>query len=72
MRDQFERNVAALATESNARLAAEMELIGAMTARDNFAAEIAELRTQLDAAKSERNALREQVRQARQLTLVNA
>lgn len=65
LRAQIERNVAALAAESDARLAAEMELVGAVTARDNFAAEITELRAQLDAAKSERNALREQVRRAK-------
>lgn len=65
LRDQIERNVAALGAESDARLTAEMELVGAVTARDNFAAEITELRTQLDAAKSERNALREQVRRAK-------
>lgn len=68
LREQIERNVASLAAESDARLAAEMELVGAVTARDNFAAEIAELRTQLDAAKSERNALREQVRRAKPAT----
>lgn len=65
LREQIERNVASLAAESDARLAAEMELVGAVTARDNFATEIAELRSQLDAAKSERNALREQVRRAK-------
>lgn len=65
LREQIERNVASLAAESDARLAAEMDLVGAVTARDNFAAEITELRAQLDAAKSERNALREQVRRAK-------
>jgi hypothetical protein len=35
LRLQIERNVAALAAESDARLAAEMELIGAVTARNN-------------------------------------
>lgn len=65
LRAQIERHVAALAAESDARLAAEMELVGAVTARDNFAAEITDLRAQLDAAKSERNALREQVRRAK-------
>jgi hypothetical protein len=58
LRLQIERNVAASAAESDARLAAEMELIGAVTARDNFAAEIKDLRAQLDAAHAERNALR--------------
>jgi Plasmid replication region DNA-binding N-term len=58
LRLQIERNVAASAAESDARLAAEMELIGAVTARDNFAAEIRELRAQLDASHAERGALR--------------
>jgi len=49
LRLQLERNVAASAAQSDARLAAEMELIGAATARDNFAAEIKELHAQLDA-----------------------
>lgn len=48
LRAEIVRNVAASAAESDARLAAEMELIGAVTARDNFAAEIRELRAQLD------------------------
>ncbi|MBZ2206270.1 DNA-binding protein [Massilia soli] len=65
LREQVERNVAALAAESDARLAAEMELVGAVTARDNFAAEITTLRSQFDAAKAERTALREQVRRAK-------
>ncbi|QPF71580.1 hypothetical protein G8A07_00675 [Roseateles sp. DAIF2] len=54
LRRQIERHVAASATESDARLAAEMELVGATTARDNFAAEIAELRAQLDALRAGR------------------
>jgi cell division protein FtsB len=58
LRLQIERNVAASAAESDARLAAEMELVGAVTARDNFAAEIKDLRAQLDAAHAERSALR--------------
>ncbi|MET0517396.1 MAG: DNA-binding protein [Burkholderiaceae bacterium] len=49
LRRQLERQVATSAAESDARLAAEMELVGAVTARDNFAAEVAELRAQLDA-----------------------
>jgi len=49
LRAQIERNVAASAALSDARLAAEMELVGAVTARDNFAAEIKDLRAQLDA-----------------------
>jgi cell division protein FtsB len=58
LRLQLERNVTASAAESDARLAAEMELIGATTARDNFAAEIKELRAQLDSSQAERSALR--------------
>jgi chromosome segregation ATPase len=58
LRAQIERNLASTASESDARLAAQMELIGAVTARDNFAAEIKDLRAQFDAAHSERNALR--------------
>lgn len=58
LRAQIERNVAASAAESDARLTAEMELVGAVTARDNFAAEIKELRAQLDAAQAERRGAR--------------
>jgi cell division protein FtsB len=58
LRLQLERNVAASAAESDARLAAEMELIGATTARDNFAAEIKELRAQLVSSQAERSVLR--------------
>lgn len=54
LRLQLERNVAASAAESDARLAAEMELVGAVTARDNLAAEVKELRTQLDACRAGR------------------
>jgi hypothetical protein len=57
LRLQIERNVAASAAESDARLAAEMELIGAAP-RDNFAAEIKDLCAALDASHAERNALR--------------
>ncbi|MRX10809.1 hypothetical protein GJ697_23550 [Pseudoduganella sp. FT25W] len=49
LRAQIERNVAAAAALSDARLAAEMELVGAVTARDNYAAEIKELRAKLAA-----------------------
>lgn len=49
LRAQIERNVAAQAALSDARLTAEMELVGAVTARDNYAAEIKELRTRLAA-----------------------
>lgn len=52
LRRQIERHTANSAAESDARLAAEMELVGATTARDNFAAEIAELRAQLDARRT--------------------
>ena len=58
LRAQVERSVAAQASESDARLAAQMELVGAVTARDNFAAEIKELRAQLDAANAERGIFR--------------
>ncbi|MRW93912.1 hypothetical protein GJ699_28365 [Duganella sp. FT80W] len=47
LRAQIERNVAAAAALSDARLTAEMELVGAVTARDNYAAEIKELRARL-------------------------
>ena len=47
LRAQIERSVAASAALSDARLAAEMELVGAVTARDNYAAEIKELRARL-------------------------
>lgn len=58
LRQQMERNVASSAAQSDARLKAEMDLIGAVTARDNFAAEAKELQSKLDAAKAERIALR--------------
>lgn len=54
LRGQLERSIAASATLSDAKLAAEMELVGAVTARDNFAAEAAELRAQLEAARAAR------------------
>lgn len=57
LRLQIVRNVAASAGEADARLAAEMELIGAVTARDTFAAEIKELRAQLATCQSERRSL---------------
>jgi len=47
LRAQIERNVAAAAALSDARLAAEMELVGAVTARDNYAAELRDLRARL-------------------------
>lgn len=52
LRRQLENNVAASAADSDRRLAAEMELVGAITARDNFAAEIQELRARLDARQA--------------------
>ena len=55
LRAQIERNVAASAALSDARLNAEMELIGAVTARDTFAAEIKELRAKLAARNTERS-----------------
>jgi chromosome segregation ATPase len=58
LRAQIERNVASAASLSDARLAAEMELIGAVTARDALEAEVKELRAKLDAAQAERNAWR--------------
>ncbi|MEN3275649.1 MAG: hypothetical protein V7631_1439 [Massilia sp.] len=58
LRAQLERNVAASATQSDARLAAEMELVGAVTARDSLAQELKDMRAQLAASLSERTALR--------------
>lgn len=58
LRGQLERSVAASGTQSDARLAAEMELVGATTARDRLAMEVQELQAQLAAAKSDRGALR--------------
>lgn len=52
LRRQLESQMAGAASESDARLAAEMELVGATTARDNLAAEVAGLRAQLDALRS--------------------
>lgn len=49
LRAQLERQLATQAALSDARLAAEMELVGAVTARDNYAAEIKELRARLAA-----------------------
>lgn len=54
LRAQIERNVAASAAESDRRLAAEMELVGAVTARDSFEAEVRELRAQLESCFNER------------------
>ena len=65
LRAQLERNVAAQAAESDARLAAEMELVGATTARDNIASEVKTLRAQLDKSYAERSALRAEVESLR-------
>jgi chromosome segregation ATPase len=65
LRAQLERNVAAQASESDARLAAEMELVGATTARDNFANEVKTLRAQLDKSYAERSALRAELESLR-------
>jgi chromosome segregation ATPase len=56
LRGQLERSVAIAATLSDAKLAAEMELVGAATARDNYLAEASELRTQLEACRAARRA----------------
>jgi len=53
LRQQVERQTAAISAASDARLAAEMELVGASTARDTFAAEIQALRAELDARRAE-------------------
>ena len=58
LRQQIERNVASSAALSDARLKAEMELVGAVTARDNFEADAKELRSKLDKSNAERIALR--------------
>lgn len=58
LRQQLERNVAATAAESDARLRAQMELVGVTTERDNLAAEVKELRTRLDTSRTERSNLR--------------
>jgi chromosome segregation ATPase len=51
LRSQIEKNVTATATLSDARLAAEMELVGAMTARDSLDAENKDLRAQIAAMR---------------------
>ena len=61
LRSQLERSVAAAAADSDARLAAEMELVGAATARDNFASELKALRSQLESLNADRAALRAEV-----------
>ncbi|WP_174874029.1 DNA-binding protein [Vogesella oryzae] len=54
LRRQLERSIATSSAESDARLAAEMELVGAATARDNLALEVRELRAQLEICLAER------------------
>jgi DNA repair exonuclease SbcCD ATPase subunit len=61
LRAQLERNVAESAAVSDARLAAEMELVGATTARDSLATEAKDLRAQLDALHAERSTLRAEI-----------
>ncbi|KAF7597814.1 MAG: hypothetical protein CGU29_16585 [Candidatus Dactylopiibacterium carminicum] len=51
LRRQLEQNLAASAAQSDARLAIEMELVGATTARDNLASEVKALRAELDAQR---------------------
>jgi chromosome segregation ATPase len=51
LRSQIEKNVTATATLSDARLAAEMELVGAKTARDSLDAENKDLRAQIAALR---------------------
>lgn len=58
LRAQLERQVASQASESDARLAAQMELVGATTARDKFSAEAKDLRAQLDAIRAERSTMK--------------
>jgi hypothetical protein len=54
LRAQIERNVAAQAALSDARLTAQMELVGATTARDSLAAELRDVRALLDAQRNKR------------------
>jgi DNA repair exonuclease SbcCD ATPase subunit len=61
LRGQLERSVAESASVSDARLAAEMELVGATTARDSLANEAKDLRAQLDALHAERSSLRAEI-----------
>ena len=58
LRQELERKVADMAAESDARLRAEMELVGATTARDSLAAELDDLRAKLDKSTAERSKLR--------------
>lgn len=54
LRADMERSVAAQGAESDRRLAAEMELVGATTARSALEAENTQLRAQLDVARNKR------------------
>ncbi len=65
LRAQVERYVSNASSDSDAKLAAQMELVGAVTARDNLAAELQELRAQLDAARADRSALRAELESLR-------
>lgn len=58
LRQQLERNVAATAAESDARLRAQMELVGVTTERDNAVVDARELNAKLDASRTERSKLR--------------
>lgn len=65
LRAQVERYMAAASADSDAKLAAQMELVGATTARDNLTAELQELRAQLETARADRSALRAEVQSLR-------
>lgn len=65
LRQQLERNLASTATESDARLAAQMELVGIQTERNNLDSEVRELRGQLDASRTERSRLRAELESLR-------
>lgn len=61
LRAEVERYVASQSSLSDARLRAEMELVGAVTARDSLEAEVKNLRAQLGASLAERSSLRAEV-----------
>lgn len=61
LRAQLERNVTAQGEESDRRLAAEMDLIGATTARDSAENELKDLRKQLETSYAERSKLRAEI-----------
>lgn len=65
LRQELERKVADTANESDARLRAEMELIGATTARDSLAAELDDLRGKFDKSTAERGKLRAELNELR-------